>query len=66
MPYTAYPDCGLKVDSSTAYSGVDSCPRCGASLPRRPPGDCNGMPLRYDAEALEQLTRRAPPRRRDT
>jgi hypothetical protein len=59
MPYTAYPDCGLKVDSSAAYSGVDSCTRCGVSLPRRPRGDRNGMHLRYAAEALEQLTRRA-------
>ena len=65
MPYTACPDCGLKVYTAAAYSGVDSCTRCGASLPRRPAGDRDGMHLRYAAEALEHLTRRTRPRRRD-
>jgi hypothetical protein len=59
MPYAVCPSCGLRVYGAAAYSGVDSCPRCGRGLPRRPGGDRNGLEIRYAAEALERVRRRS-------
>jgi hypothetical protein len=66
VPFTICLGCGLRVYTAAACSGIDSCPRCGARLPRRPTGYRDGLHLRYTAEAMKQLERpRRPPRSRD-
>ena len=57
MPYTVCRACGLGVYTAAAYSGVESCIRCGRGLPRRSAGDRNGLHLRYVTEALDRLPR---------
>jgi hypothetical protein len=61
MPYTVCPACGVGAYTAAAYSGVESCTRCGRGLSRRFARDRNGLHLGYATDALERLpTRRRP------
>jgi hypothetical protein len=67
MPYIVCPRYELRVYTAAAYSGVDSCSRCGARLPPRRAGGRDGLHLRYPSEAVEELVRplHRPSRSRD-
>jgi hypothetical protein len=64
MPYIACSGCGLRVYTAAAYSGLDSCPRCGVALLHRRAAHRDEVSLRYAAEAFQRLTRRSSPGRR--